>query len=158
MIGGDSVSIRLEYFRDPDDFWRNAVRGKLSGAVILAGRPGPRRAEEHVRHRFQRTGLAVHGPLRLGVLTALQTQGARDYPPEDAHATDGAGNAFAKAGRDWLHQVPRRSSVAKPKSTYTITASGHRALLKYVDTLQAIVNLVQQAPTNPGYMMPWSCS
>jgi DNA-binding PadR family transcriptional regulator len=32
----------------------------------------------------------------------------------------------------------------KPRSTYVITAGGRRALLKYVETLEAIVNLVRR--------------
>ena len=102
---------------------------------------------------FNGLDTAVHGPLRLGVLTALQTQGARDFTSlkEMLHASDGAlGMHLQKLEEIGYIKCQKAFVGRKPKSTYSITAVGRRALLKYVDTLQAIVNLVQQGTNNAG--------
>jgi DNA-binding PadR family transcriptional regulator len=102
---------------------------------------------------FNGLDTAVHGPLRLGVLTALQTQGARGFTSlkEMLQATDGAlGMHLQKLEEIGYIKCQKAFVGRKPKSTYTITAVGRRALLKYVDTLQAIVNLVQGRANNSG--------
>jgi DNA-binding PadR family transcriptional regulator len=94
---------------------------------------------------FNGLDTAVHGPLRLGVLTALQTQGAKDFSSlkQMLAATDGAlGMHLQKLEETGYIKCQKAFVGRKPKSTYTITAAGRRALLKYVDTLQAIVDLV----------------
>lgn len=96
---------------------------------------------------FNGLDTAVHGPLRLGVLTTLQTQGARDFTTLKGQlaATDGAlGAHLAKLEEIGYIKCQKAFVGRKPRSTYSITAAGRRALLKYLDTLQAIVDLVQK--------------
>ena len=96
---------------------------------------------------FNGLDTAVHGPIRLGVLTTLQTQGARDFTTLRGvlQATDGAlGSHLQKLEEIGYVKCQKAFVGRKPRSTYTITAAGRRALLKYLDTLQAIVELVQK--------------
>ena len=95
---------------------------------------------------FNGLDTAVHGPARLGVLTILQTQGSTDFSTlRDAlAATDGAiGMHLHKLEVIGYVQCQKAFVGRKPKSTYTITAAGRRALLKHLDTLEAIVELVR---------------
>ena len=65
---------------------------------------------------FNGLDTAVHGPLRLGVLTALQTQGARDFTSlkEMLQATDGAlGMHLQKLGSAW--KFPFDCRLARPR-------------------------------------------
>lgn len=96
---------------------------------------------------FNGLDTAVHGPLRLGVLTTLQTQGPRDFTTlrRALQATDGALGAHLQKLEEIGYVKCQKAFVGrKPRSTYSITAAGRRALLKYLDTLQAIVDLVQK--------------
>ena len=94
---------------------------------------------------FNGLDTAVHGPIRLGVLTTLQTQGARDFTTlkRQLAASDGAlGAHLLKLEQIGYIKCQKAFIGRKPRSTYTITAAGRKALLKYLDTLQAIVELV----------------
>jgi DNA-binding PadR family transcriptional regulator len=98
---------------------------------------------------FNGLDTAVHGPLRLGVLTTLQTQGATDFSTfkDLLQATDGSlGMHLQKLEEIGYIRCQKTFIKRKPKSTYTITAAGRRALLKYIDNLQAIVDLVRSMP------------
>jgi DNA-binding PadR family transcriptional regulator len=95
---------------------------------------------------FNGLDTAVHGPIRLGVLTTLQTQGPKDFTTlrEMLGATDGAfGMHLQKLEEIGYIKCDKAFVGRKPKSTYRITAAGRRALLKYVETLEAIVDLVR---------------
>ncbi len=95
---------------------------------------------------FNGLDTAVHGPLRLGVLTILQTQGSRDFRRlRDAlEATDGSLGMHLQKLEDAGYIHCQKSFVGrKPRSTYTITPAGRAALEKYIATLEAIVELVR---------------
>jgi DNA-binding PadR family transcriptional regulator len=95
---------------------------------------------------FNGLDTAVHGPIRLGALTTLQTQGPKDFTTlrEMLDATDGAlGTHLLKLEEIGYIKCDKAFIGRKPKSTYRITAAGRRALLKYVETLEAIVDLVR---------------
>jgi DNA-binding MarR family transcriptional regulator len=89
---------------------------------------------------------AVHGPVRLGILTTLHAEGAKDFSTlkDLLLATDGAlGMHLAKLEEVGYLKCQKSFVARRPKSTYTITPEGRRALLKYVETLAAIVELVR---------------
>lgn len=99
---------------------------------------------------FNGLDTAVHGPIRLGVLTTLQTQGARDFSTLKSalQTTDGAlGSHLLKLEEIGYVKCQKAFVGRKPRSTYSMTAAGRRALLKYLETLQAIVDLVQKEKT-----------
>jgi DNA-binding HxlR family transcriptional regulator len=96
---------------------------------------------------FNGLDAVVHGPMRLGILTTLHARGDQDFSTlkDLLAATDGAlGMHLQKLeGAGYLHC--RKSFVGrKPKSTYAITAAGRRALVGYVETMEAIVKLVRE--------------
>ena len=86
------------------------------------------------------------GPCGWACCTALQTQGSRDFTAlkQQLSATDGSlGMHLQKLEEIGYIKCQKAFVGRKPKSTYTITAAGRRALLKYIDNLQAIVDLVR---------------
>ena len=96
---------------------------------------------------FNGLDTAVHGPVRLGVLTTLQTEGAKDFTTlkERLAATDGSlGMHLQKLEEIGYIKCQKAFVGRRPKSTYTITAAGRHALLAYIDNLQAIVDLVRR--------------
>jgi len=95
---------------------------------------------------FNGLDTAVHGPLRLGVLTTLKTQGPKDFTflRDALSASDGAlGMHLQKLEEIGYIKCEKAFVGRKPKSTYLLTPTGRRALFKYVDTLEAIVELVR---------------
>ena len=89
---------------------------------------------------------AVHGPVRLGVLTALQIDGALDFTTlkKRLEVADGAlGLHLTKLG-DVGYVSCRKSFVGKrPKSTYSITTRGKRALASYLDAMQGLIDAIE---------------
>ena len=95
---------------------------------------------------FAGLDMAVHSPMRLGILTTLETQGPQDFTTlkDLLEATDGALGMHLQKLEEVGYLKCQKSFVArKPRSIYAITPSGRRALLKYVDTLAAIVERVR---------------
>ena len=87
---------------------------------------------------------AVHGPVRLGVLNALQTQGALDFTTlrKRLEVADGA---LGLRKLDEIGYVKcRKAFVGKrPKSTYAITAKGRRALGNCLATMQQLIDSME---------------
>ena len=97
---------------------------------------------------FNGLDTTVHGPIRLGVLTILQTSGPQDFTTLRNHlsATDGSLGMHLLKLEEIGYILCRKAFVGKkPKSTYTITPAGRRALLRHIDTLNSIVELVRSA-------------
>src|SRR4051812_46728293 len=95
---------------------------------------------------FNSLDAVVHGPVRLVILTTLHTRGDQDFSAlkDLLAATDGALGMHLKKLEDAGYIHCRKSFVGrKPKSTYTITVAGRRALAGYVETMEAIVAVVR---------------
>ena len=102
---------------------------------------------------FNSLDAVVHGPMRLGVLTALLSHGDQDFSTlkDLLAATDGALGMHLQKLEDVGYIHCRKSFVGrKPKSTYAITAPGRKALTRYVETMEAIVALVRSKARLPG--------
>ena len=72
---------------------------------------------------------AVHGPLRLGILTALHMEGALDFTAlkKRLDVADGAIGIHLRKLEDIGYLSCKKSFVGRrPKSTYRITAAGRR--------------------------------
>jgi DNA-binding MarR family transcriptional regulator len=92
---------------------------------------------------FNGLDTVVHGPLRLGVLTALQAYGGLDFTTlvKRFEAADGAMGVHLRKLEDSGYIACKREFVGRrPKSTYSITAAGRRALKQYLDTMQRIID------------------
>jgi DNA-binding MarR family transcriptional regulator len=91
---------------------------------------------------------AVHGPLRLGVLTALQIDGAFDFTTlrKRLETTDGALGMHLQRLEEAGYVVCRKAFVGRrPKSTYRITATGRTALAGYLDAMQRLIDAFEAA-------------
>jgi DNA-binding MarR family transcriptional regulator len=91
---------------------------------------------------------AVYGPVRLGVLTALQMCGSLDFTTlkKRLDVTDGALGLHLLKLEEVEYVTCHKSFVGRrPKSTYTITAKGKRALTTYLDAMQKLINVLDQS-------------
>jgi len=86
---------------------------------------------------------AVYGPVRLGVLTALQTDGALDFTTlkKRLDVADGALGLHLRKLEEIQYVSCRKTFVGRrPKSTYKISATGRRALKTYLGAMQQLID------------------
>ncbi|MFH1264889.1 MAG: transcriptional regulator [Planctomycetota bacterium] len=96
---------------------------------------------------FNGLDTAVHGPIRLGVLTALQIDGPLDFTTlkKRLEVADGAMGMHLRKLEESGYVVCRKAFVGRrPKTTYRITSAGRRALGKYLDAMQQLIDGVRQ--------------
>jgi DNA-binding PadR family transcriptional regulator len=96
---------------------------------------------------FNGLDTGVHGPIRLGVLTILLTDGATDFTTlkQRLKLSDGALGPQLRKLEDIGYLRCEKSFVnRRPRSTYSLTATGRRALLKYLDQLQSLIDSVRR--------------
>jgi DNA-binding PadR family transcriptional regulator len=89
----------------------------------------------------------VHGPVRLGVITALHVEGPLDFTTlvKRFEVADGAMGVHLRKLEEAGYITCQRQFVGRrPKSTYNITAPGRRALRHYLDTMQQIIDLAER--------------
>lgn len=97
---------------------------------------------------FNGLDTAVHGPVRLGVLTALQIDGPLDFTTlkKRLQVADGAMGMHLKKLEDSGYVVFKKAFVGRrPKTTYRITGTGRKALAKYLEAMQQVINGVDQS-------------
>jgi DNA-binding PadR family transcriptional regulator len=98
---------------------------------------------------FNGLDTAVHGPIRLGVLTALATDGPLDFTTlkQRLNSSDGAiGPQLLKLEEIGYLRCVKSFVARRPKSTYSITPAGRKALSHYLDQMQAVIDAVRGAP------------
>src|SRR5215207_10689300 len=84
----------------------------------------------------------VHGPIRLGILTALQMDGALDFTTlkKRLETTDGSLNLQLKRLDENGYIGSQKAFVGlRPRTTYRITAAGRRALTGYIRSMKALI-------------------
>ena len=94
---------------------------------------------------FNGLDTAVHGPVRLGVMTALQIDGPLDFTTlkKRLNVTDGALGLHLRKLEDAGYTTCRKAFVGRrPRSTYRITPRGHKALADYLNTIQRVIDAV----------------
>ncbi len=94
---------------------------------------------------FNSLDTAVHGPVRLGVITALQIDGPLDFTTlkKRLNVADGALGLHLRKLEDVGYIACRKAFVRRrPKSTYRITPEGRRALGDYLDAMQRVIDAV----------------
>jgi DNA-binding PadR family transcriptional regulator len=90
----------------------------------------------------------VHGPVRLGVLTSLQVDGALDFThlKQRLNVADGALGAHLLKLEEARYITCKKAFVGRrPKSTYRITAAGQRALRTHLHALRQIIESIEKA-------------
>jgi DNA-binding HxlR family transcriptional regulator len=95
--------------------------------------------------QFDFNGLdtVIHGPVRLGVLTALQSQGPMDFTTlkKRLAVSDGTlGQHLQKLEEGGYVACKKAFTGRRPKSTYRLTVAGRESLRRYLDTMQAIID------------------
>src|SRR5262249_33947571 len=96
---------------------------------------------------FNGLDTTVHGPVRLGVLTALQVDGALGFTTlkKRLNVTDGAlGLHLQKLEESGYVSCEKAFVGQRPKSTYTLTRTGRKALSDYLNAMQAVIDSVKE--------------
>lgn len=92
---------------------------------------------------FNGLDTTVHGPLRLGILTALRMDGALDFTTikHRLEASDGVvGMNLRKLEDEGFISCQKSFVGRRPKSTYRITPAGIKALSNYLATMQRLLD------------------
>lgn len=85
----------------------------------------------------------IHGPVRLAVITALHAEGPLDFTTmvKRFEVADGAMGVHLRKLEDAGYIACNRQFVGRrPKTTYSITATGRKALRQYLATMQQIID------------------
>ena len=94
---------------------------------------------------FNGLDTVVHGPLRLGILTKLEVDGPLDFTvlKQRLDATDGLlGSHLTKLEEAGYIASEKTFVDRRPKTTYTITRTGHKALAAYLTAMQDVIDIV----------------
>ncbi len=89
---------------------------------------------------------AVHGPVRLGVLTALRIEGPLDFTTlkKRLDVGDGVLGLHLRKLEETGYLTCKKTFVGRrPKSTYRITRAGRKALAEYLDAMQSLIDAVE---------------
>jgi DNA-binding HxlR family transcriptional regulator len=90
---------------------------------------------------------AIHGPIRLGIMTSLQVDGALDFTTlkKRLEVPDGSLNLHLKTLEESGYIRSRKAIVGlRPKTTYAMTPAGRKALATYVQSMRAVINALEQ--------------
>ncbi len=99
---------------------------------------------------FSNIDSAVHGPIRLGVLTALQAEGPMDFTTlkKRLQVADGAiGTHLQKLESIQYIECEKQFIGRRPKSTYRITPTGKISLFNYLEMMQQLINSLAEKET-----------
>jgi predicted ArsR family transcriptional regulator len=91
---------------------------------------------------FNGLDTTVHGPVRLGVLAALQADGTLDFTTlkKRLDVADGALGLHLQKLEEVEYVACNKKFVGRrPKTTYKITTVGRKALFHYLDTMQQLI-------------------
>ena len=92
---------------------------------------------------------AVHGPVRLGVLTALLTDGPLDFTTlrKRLDVADGALGMHLRKLEETGYVSCKKTFVGRrPKSVYSITPRGRSALADYLAAMRELIRAVGDLP------------
>jgi DNA-binding PadR family transcriptional regulator len=98
---------------------------------------------------FNGLNTTVHGPLRLGVLTALKIDGPHDFTTlkKRLETADGSlGLQLQKLEEAGYVRADKAFVGRRPKTTYHLTKKGQNALAQYLDTLQQLLSEMGRKP------------
>jgi DNA-binding HxlR family transcriptional regulator len=95
---------------------------------------------------FNGLDTAVHGPIRLGALTALQMDGPLDFSTlkKRLNVPDGSLNLHLKTLEEKGYISGRKAFAGlRPKTTYRIEMAGRKALVDYLDTMRTLIETIE---------------
>jgi DNA-binding MarR family transcriptional regulator len=94
---------------------------------------------------FNGLDTVVHGPVRLGVLTALEIDGPLDFTTlrKRLDVADGALGLHLRKLEDIGYIRCRKSFIGRrPNTSYRLTPAGRRALAQYLEAMKTIIDSV----------------
>ena len=97
---------------------------------------------------FNELDTAVHGPVRLGVLTALQIEGPLDFTTlkKRLQASDGSLGSHLQTLEDTGYIAGKKAFVGRrPKTTYRLRPAGRKALANYLAAMQVLLDAIERA-------------
>jgi DNA-binding PadR family transcriptional regulator len=97
---------------------------------------------------FNGLDTTVHGPLRLGVLTALQLDGPQDFTAlkKRLEAADGSlGLQLLKLEESEYVRAEKMFVGRRPKTIYHLTKKGRSALTHYLETLKRLITAMRES-------------
>lgn len=100
---------------------------------------------------FNGLDTAVHGPIRLGIMTALQVDGPLDFTTlkHRLETADGSLNLHLGKLEETGYITSRKAFVdLRPKTTYKITAAGRTALSNYLQSMRSLIEYVEKSGRN----------
>lgn len=95
---------------------------------------------------FNDLDTAVHGPVRLGILSALQIDGPLDFwtLKKRLRTADGSLAMHLQKLEDVSYIGGKRQFVGKrPKTTYHMTSAGRKAFMDYLDKIQCLIDAIE---------------
>lgn len=95
---------------------------------------------------FNGLDTTVHGPLRLGIMTALQVDGPLDFTTlkKRLDTVDGSLNLHLGKLEEHGYVTSRKAFVGlRPKTTYAITSTGGKALGNYLDSMKRLIEYLE---------------
>src|SRR5436190_5735566 len=97
---------------------------------------------------FNGLDTAVHGPIRLGIMTALQVDGSLDFTTlkKRLATVDGSLNLHLGKLEESGYITSKKSFVGlRPKTTYKITAAGRKALTNYLQSMKTLIEYMESS-------------
>lgn len=94
---------------------------------------------------FNGLDTTVHGPIRLGAMTALQIDGELDFTTikKRLKVTDGSLGIHLQKLEEVGYIKSKKAFVRRrPKTTYKLTATGRKALINYLESMQKLLDAV----------------
>jgi DNA-binding PadR family transcriptional regulator len=95
---------------------------------------------------FNGLDTTVHGPVRLGILTVLQVDGPLDFTTLKKRLDVGDGTIgphLLKLEESGYVACTKAFVGRRPRTTYRITLAGRKALVRYLDQMQAVIDAVR---------------
>jgi DNA-binding MarR family transcriptional regulator len=96
---------------------------------------------------FNGLDTAVHGPIRLGIMTALQMDGPLDFTTlkKRLETVDGSLNLHLGKLEQCGYIAGKKAFVAlRPKTTYRITLTGRKALTNYLASMKSLIEYLEK--------------
>ena len=96
---------------------------------------------------FSELDTVVHGPVRLGVLTALHTDGPLDFTTlkKRLRASDGSLGLHLQTLEETGYIASKKAFVGRrPKTTYRLSPAGRRALANYLAAMRALLDAIER--------------
>jgi DNA-binding HxlR family transcriptional regulator len=88
----------------------------------------------------------VHGPIRLGILTALQLDGALDFTTlkKRLDTADGSLNLHLRRLEENGYISSKKAFVGlRPKTTYRMAPEGRKALAGYIKAMRQVLDALE---------------